>query len=170
MSRLRLPFLVAVVMIALALVVLACGGDEEPAATPPPAAEEDAPEPRADPEPTEEAPGGADTTVTAELDEWSIRADPDSARAGAIRFTAENVGAAPHELGVIRTDRAPDAFPVENAQAVVDRVGEEVDEVADIAPGASKDLTVELEPGPYVLICNLPGHYQQGMTTAFTVR
>ena len=35
--------------------------------------------------------------------------------------------------------------------------------------GSSQDLKVNLAAGKYVLICNLPAHYKQGMHTAFTV-
>ena len=31
------------------------------------------------------------------------------------------------------------------------------------------ELTVNLEAGAYALICNLPGHYAEGMVTEFTV-
>ena len=30
-------------------------------------------------------------------------------------------------------------------------------------------LTVDLEPGHYVLFCNLPGHYRLGMRSDFEV-
>jgi uncharacterized cupredoxin-like copper-binding protein len=30
-------------------------------------------------------------------------------------------------------------------------------------------LTVDLAAGSYVLLCNLPGHYESGMRTAFDV-
>ena len=42
-----------------------------------------------------------------------------------------------------------------------------------IAVGETKDLTISLEIGDYVLICNMvedgESHYQEGMRTAFTV-
>ena len=44
-----------------------------------------------------------------------------------------------------------------------------VDEQEDIAAGSTTSLTVDLKPGRYVAICNLPGHYQQGMYASFTV-
>jgi uncharacterized cupredoxin-like copper-binding protein len=39
-----------------------------------------------------------------------------------------------------------------------------------MAPGDVKDFIVALDPGSYVAICNLPGHYQAGMFTSFTVQ
>ena len=44
-----------------------------------------------------------------------------------------------------------------------------VDEVEDVKAGTTKQLTVDLTPGRYVLLCNLPGHYKLGMETGLTV-
>jgi uncharacterized cupredoxin-like copper-binding protein len=45
-----------------------------------------------------------------------------------------------------------------------------VDELGGIKVGTSKDLTTTLEPGHYVIVCNLPMHYRSGMRTPFTVK
>ena len=42
-------------------------------------------------------------------------------------------------------------------------------EVSDIPPGKSGSLTVRLAPGNYLLICNQPNHYKEGMWTKLTV-
>ncbi len=55
----------------------------------------------------------------------------------------------------------------------VDAEGQGVKEVADvddIESGSSKSTTKDLAAGKYVLICNLPGHYQKGMRVGFTVQ
>ena len=39
----------------------------------------------------------------------------------------------------------------------------------DIAPGDTPELELSLDAGHYVLICNLPGHYTQGMHSEFEV-
>lgn len=39
-----------------------------------------------------------------------------------------------------------------------------------IAPGAASWTTLRLSPGPYELLCNLPGHYAMGMFTELDVR
>jgi hypothetical protein len=50
---------------------------------------------------------------------------------------------------------------------------EVIDEIEDIPVGESQDLTVSLDAGSYVLICNIVEsgevHYAMGMRTAFTV-
>ena len=74
------------------------------------------------------------------------------------------------ELEAVKTDTPAGDFPLEGDRANVEEVGEESGEVEDIAAGKSKPLQVSLEPGKYVLICNLPGHYKSGMHSAFTVQ
>jgi len=37
-------------------------------------------------------------------------------------------------------------------------------------PAAAQDLSVNLAAGHYVLMCNAPGHYKQGMYLDFTVQ
>jgi uncharacterized cupredoxin-like copper-binding protein len=43
-------------------------------------------------------------------------------------------------------------------------------EVSELDPGKSGSLTVELKPGTYVLFCNIPGHFVDGMWTVITVK
>lgn len=42
-------------------------------------------------------------------------------------------------------------------------------EVAELDPGKSGSLTVDLEPGLYLLYCNIPGHFINGMWAVLTV-
>ena len=44
-----------------------------------------------------------------------------------------------------------------------------MDEVENIAPGTGADLTANLSAGTYAVVCNLPGHYGQGMHADLTV-
>ncbi|MGZ8592899.1 MAG: plastocyanin/azurin family copper-binding protein [Actinomycetota bacterium] len=44
-----------------------------------------------------------------------------------------------------------------------------IDEVEEIAPGTSATLNLDLDAGTYAVLCNLPGHYANGMHAAFTV-
>ncbi len=43
-------------------------------------------------------------------------------------------------------------------------------EVSELEPGKSGALTVDLKPGKYVLFCNLPAHFMNGMWTVITVQ
>lgn len=122
--------------------------------------------------------GGAQSTVDVTLREFAVEPAQSSAPAGEVTFEVRNEGPNdPHELVVIRTDLAPDALPTDD-RGVVDEEAEGievVDEVEEIPVGGSATLTVELDPGSYVLICNIydeeeqEAHYAQGMRTAFTV-
>jgi uncharacterized cupredoxin-like copper-binding protein len=101
------------------------------------------------------------------LREWVIAPAPAAATAGKITFTVKNSGKARHEFVVIRTNTAAGKLPVKNGRA--SEKGSK-GEIGNLAPGATKKLTLTLAKGKYVLICNLSGHYQAGQHAAFTVR
>lgn len=114
----------------------------------------------------------ADGTVSATLDDYSIALDQDSAPAGDVTFELSNEAEQIHEFVVLQTDLAADALPTDDA-GDVNEAGDPgivlVDEVEDIEGGATSTLAVTLDAGSYVLLCNLPGHYGQGMFAAFSV-
>jgi uncharacterized cupredoxin-like copper-binding protein len=125
--------------------------------------------------------GGDDNTVAATLQEFAVSADPASVAAGSVTFDVSNDGPDDvHEFVVIATDLGPTELPVDEDGAV-DEGGEGievVDEIEEIPVGESRSLTVDLEAGNYVLICNilqeepngtLEAHYSEGMRTGFTV-
>jgi uncharacterized cupredoxin-like copper-binding protein len=121
--------------------------------------------------------GGGGSGVDANLSNFKIDLDKGSASSGEVTFNIKNDGPSVHEFVVLKTDLAPDQLPTtqENGDTIADEEApgiEPIDEVEDIASGASADLKVDLQPGNYVLICNIAtdgGHYVQGMHTAFTV-
>jgi uncharacterized cupredoxin-like copper-binding protein len=104
------------------------------------------------------------------LADFTVTADPTSAPSGDVTFDVTNDAEQTHEFVVVQTDLAPDALPTDE-DGNVDEEGEgitPIDEVEDVEGGSSQSLTVNLDAGSYVLFCNLPGHYQQGMHTSFT--
>lgn len=114
--------------------------------------------------------GSGSGNVSVTVSEWAVEAVPSSVTAGRVDFQVRNEGTVAHELVVVRTDLPPDLLPV--VGGVVDPTDPRVMVVAAteaIGPGASSGFGAELDPGSYVLICNLPAHYQAGMRTAFTV-
>ncbi len=119
--------------------------------------------------------GSGSNTVGATLKDFSIALDSSSGNAGEITFSVKNDGPSVHEFVVFKTDLAPENLPLtkdENDIDIVDEEGEgveAVDEIEDIAVGSTQELKVTLQAGNYVVICNLPAHYQQGMHTAFSV-
>jgi uncharacterized cupredoxin-like copper-binding protein len=98
---------------------------------------------------------------------------PSTIKAGEVTFHVSNSDSSDtHEFLIFKTDLAPGELPLdssnnvdENAQSLT-----KIDEIPDMAPGDVKDFIVALDPGSYVAICNLPGHYQAGMFTSFTVQ
>jgi uncharacterized cupredoxin-like copper-binding protein len=116
------------------------------------------------------------TTVEVTLQEFSILVDAATAPAGSITFSVENIGPEDvHEFVIIKTDLDPGDLPVDDEGAVTEEGEgmEVIDEIEDIAVDATQELTVTLDAGSYVLICNIVEagevHYAQGMRTAFTV-
>lgn len=119
----------------------------------------------------------ADVAVT--LVEYQVKPVPASVPSGSVTFTARNIGTTTHQFMVVKTDLAPTDLP-KKADGSYDEAApgaEMIDQVQSIAPGSSGTLTLTLDPGNYVLICNVVqttngqtvSHYFQGMTTAFTV-
>ncbi|MFL5768162.1 MAG: sulfocyanin-like copper-binding protein [Actinomycetota bacterium] len=115
--------------------------------------------------------GSASGAVGATEKDFAITLDSSSANAGSVSFDIQNQGPSTHEFVVFKTDLAPDALPTTDKGTVDEEAKglEHIDEVEDIAAGSTQTLTTKLDPGSYVVICNLPGHYQQGMHAPLTV-
>jgi len=123
------------------------------------------------------AAGGTGTTVAVTLQEWAVLPAPDSVPAGTVTFQVTNTGPEDvHEFVVLKTDLDPGALPVDATGAVTEEGEgiEVVDEIEDVAVGATPELTATLAPGKYILLCNIydetekEAHYKMGMRTAFT--
>lgn len=118
------------------------------------------------------------TTIDVTLQEWSVVPPAASAPAGDVTFTITNDGPADiHEFVVLKTDLDPADLPVDEHGAVTE-AGEGIevmDEIEEVPVGETQELTVPLEAGNYVLLCNIysadedEAHYQMGMRTAFEV-
>ena len=105
------------------------------------------------------------------LSDFKVEPAETSAAAGELTFDVTNDAEQTHEFVIVKTDLAADALPT-NEDGDVDEEGEgiePVDEIEDITSGSTQSLTVTLDAGNYVFLCNLPGHYRQGMHTTFTV-
>ena len=96
--------------------------------------------------------------------DWEISLDPASAAAGPITFAVTNDGPTTHEFEIFSGDVDPSSLPVESGVAITDGL-ELVDEVEDVTAGSTAELSVDLDPGTYALICNLADHYEEGMFT-----
>ncbi len=158
----RLGARLSVGLAAASLAVGACGGAS---ATQSPAAA---------------TPDAGGSTVDVLLQEWAVVPAVPTAKAGSVTFKVTNKGPDDtHEFVVFRTDLEPRALPT-GADGSVDEEGEGVEaigEIEDVTVGSTQEVTFDLEPGKYVLICNLVEesggtaevHYKLGMSTGFTV-
>jgi uncharacterized cupredoxin-like copper-binding protein len=118
------------------------------------------------------AAGGGAATIDATESEYKIDLGATTAAAGQVTFHIKNGGTMVHEFVVMQTDLAANKLPIASGAPEVDEdasVLKAVNEVEDIAVGSTADLTVNLPAGHYVVICNVPGHYQSGMHTDLTV-
>jgi uncharacterized cupredoxin-like copper-binding protein len=114
------------------------------------------------------------TVATVHVTERDYRVDLDTTHvpAGKVRLSVQNAGLVEHELVVFRTDMRESAMPMGDGL----KVDEEARGITHLDPeaenirhGQTKTIVVDLTPGRYVLICNLPGHYAQGMHHMLTV-
>ncbi len=95
-----------------------------------------------------------------------------TAKAGPVTFHIVNeADDMLHEFIVISTDLPADNLPID---PVTSRVNEDAINIVaaqdDIEPSHSRDLHLVLAEGHYVLVCNLPGHYLQGMRIDLDVK
>lgn len=159
----RFYLVVGVVILGVLLALTACGDDDDDAGD-------------------GEGDGGGSEAATVDilLSEFIVEADPDSAAAGEVTFDVQNEGEEVHEFVIVKTDLDPDALPTAE-DGSFDEEGsgvEVVDEIEDIEAGAGDEITVDLDAGAYVLLCNLveeeesgevESHFAEGMFTEFAV-
>ncbi len=85
--------------------------------------------------------------------------------------TIMNSGQEPHELLVFRSDLEVSKYPTTDGDITEDGAGiSKISDGDNIAPGQAQQRTVDLtQPGKYLFVCNLPGHFKKGMYTVVTV-
>ena len=111
--------------------------------------------------------GGA---VAVKLSDNAIGLDHTSVNAGTVTFKVTNAGSIEHEFAVLKTDLPANQLPPNPDKPGKVKEDGNVGEVEGLAVNATKDLSIDLQPGKYVLICNLPAHYGMGMRVAFIVK
>jgi plastocyanin len=93
------------------------------------------------------APAG-DNAINAVEKDFAIALDKTTIKAGSITFNVKNNGPSPHNIEIKELSKA----------------------TTNIDPGKSATLAVDLKPGTYTVICNIPGHEQLGMKVMLTVQ
>lgn len=149
----------------LAVTVAACGGSSKKSST-------QSSTPAVTPATTQTTAGGTPSAnIDVALKEYTVTPTPGVGKAGKITFTAHNDGKLPHELVVVSTTKKSSELAEASGggQKEASEKGK-VDEIDEMQPGTRKALTVDLKPGHYVLLCNLPGHYAAGQHIDFNVQ
>jgi uncharacterized cupredoxin-like copper-binding protein len=88
-------------------------------------------------------------------------------------FVDTNHGPSPHELVVWKTTGPANRLPLGPNHRVNEdspTLTSALDSGSSLNPGETRLLTATLDPGHYVIVCNLPGHYLAGMHVDLTVR
>lgn len=110
----------------------------------------------------------ADVQLVVELSDYKVVPNVTTVKAGPTKVGIRNRGSQPHDLVVLRTDLAPDRLPYDPGRAKAGEPGL-VGRSTELRAGGTAALTLALEPGRYVLLCNVAGHYGLGMRAALTV-
>ncbi len=118
------------------------------------------------------AAGSVPPVVTVDMNEFSMRPSLAAVQAGTVTFKVVNHGAIEHEMVILKTNLSPKDLVMQANGAKMDEAasGKAVGEVEGVEIGQTKTGTFTLEPGHYVLVCNEPEHYKQGMAAAFDVK
>ncbi len=124
--------------------------------------------------------GDDDNSLSVQLAEWSVTVDGE-ASAGDVSISAENVGAEPHEVVIVKG-----LSPVE-LEDYLDETGFVVEadlpdgafvgEIEEFDAGEEDDGTFNLPAGEYTFFCNIveeegggwESHFLEGMYTSVTI-
>ena len=99
-----------------------------------------------------------------------IKLSTEKVRAGEVTFEVTNSSQETiHEM-LVSPAPADGKVPYDENEAKFneDKAGS-LGEVEETEPGKSGSLTLNLKPGKYILSCNIPNHFANGMWTTFTV-
>lgn len=167
------PLLMPLLVVALAALA-ACGGDDGGGGTPTPEATSEA-------SPTSGAtstphPSGTpgNSNAPLELSDFTIKPSVTRAPPGTVNFMVTNAGPSIHEFVVVKSDLPIAELPRLPGEKGADESKlDVVGRIEPIAPGGTGQVSLQLEEGKYVLICNLApadqSHYLNGMYEQFVV-
>jgi uncharacterized cupredoxin-like copper-binding protein len=100
-----------------------------------------------------------------------ITMDKTEVPAGEVVFKVANAAVTEeHEMVLVKLKKAGEKIVVNSKTHRIDEKKiDALGEVADLKPSDKGELKADLKPGAYVLLCNLKGHYEAGMSKKFTV-
>jgi uncharacterized cupredoxin-like copper-binding protein len=101
----------------------------------------------------------------------SLRTNVTSVKAGKVTFDVTNLSRSiVHEMIVVAVENPNAPLPYDyNIGQIPEKQVKMLGETEEMEPNAEKTITLDLKPGAYLLICNVPGHYAAGMWTPLTV-
>ncbi|MFI5040703.1 MAG: plastocyanin/azurin family copper-binding protein [Acidimicrobiales bacterium] len=116
-------------------------------------------------------PAYSQSDVPVALSEYKVSV-PSTISPGLKNLRISNFGTMQHELLVFRSDLDPSAYPFQ-ASGDIKEEDPSITKVSDgdnLPPGGTQTRPIDLtQPGKYVFVCNLPGHFKLGMFTVVTV-
>ncbi len=113
---------------------------------------------------------GTPGAIVATETEYRISLSNEDVRSGHNAFRVMNGGARTHSLYVIQTSTPAEQLPLKGNVVDLSASGlTVVARIEQVPAGQTASLEADLPTGEYVLICNIPGHYQQGMHVTLNV-
>ncbi len=119
--------------------------------------------------------GGGGKAVKVELGDFSIKPGKTTIPAGETTFKLRNGGGLDHEVVMFKVDSVKDLKTKANGEVDEEATPENLHmgEVEGVKPGTTKEWTLDLAEGKYVMFCNLDEkgfvHFKKGMYAEFTV-
>jgi uncharacterized cupredoxin-like copper-binding protein len=111
-----------------------------------------------------------DTTTDPSIAHMRIVLDQATIKPGRVTLRAENQSKSlVHEVVVARDDGGKDVAFNAKQDRVIESKLHRLGEIPDLKPGKAGTLTLDLKAGTYLLLCNQPGHYKDGMVAKLTV-
>ena len=167
-NRRRSAFAAAVAV----LVVAGCGDDGDTAAS-------SAPEPFTECELVSTSTAKPTATLSIQLSDYAVVSSAPSVAAGAVQFDTKNVGQRPHELVIVKGGSAASLPKDKDGSMAEEKLADNalIGEIEEFPTGEDCTGVFDLEPGKYVLLCNLVekvngktvAHFAQGMFGTLTV-
>ena len=124
--------------------------------------------------PTTVAPGAdALAPIGVGLSDYHVALPSTSIAAGQVTLNVSNAANQQHELLVFKSDLAPSAYPT-TSDGDINEDGPGITKISDgdnLDLAAAQTRSVDLtQPGTYLFVCNLPGHFARGMYSVVTVK
>ena len=84
--------------------------------------------------------------------------------AGKIKFSVTNDSKDTiHELVVLQPADLTKLVYVDAENRLSEESNVHIGEVSELDPGKTNSVTLDMKPGTYLIVCNIPGHYKAGM-------